>query len=85
VRRWLRRDDPATIVWDLPKDRYQFIAACVELAQAIDEGPTFKTRLPLMYRTLRTIFEAAERRITDATDADERPGDDKPNHSAKAQ
>jgi DNA-directed RNA polymerase, mitochondrial len=45
----LRRDDPATIDWALPKDRYQFLAACVELAQAIDEGPTFKTRLPLMF------------------------------------
>jgi len=47
----LRRDDPATIDWALAKvkDRYQFIAACVELAQAIDEGPTFKTRLPLMF------------------------------------
>ena len=45
----LRRDDPATIAWDLPKDRYQFLAACVELTQAIDTGPTFKTRLPLMF------------------------------------
>jgi DNA-directed RNA polymerase len=45
----LRCDDPATIAWDLPKDRYQFLAACVELTQAIDKGPTFKTRLPLMF------------------------------------
>jgi DNA-directed RNA polymerase len=45
----LRRDDPATIDWDLPKDRYQFLAACVELTQAIDTGPDFITRLPLMF------------------------------------
>jgi hypothetical protein len=46
----LRRDDPETIAWALPKkDPYQFIAACVELAQAIDTGPDFETRLPLMF------------------------------------
>lgn len=47
----IRRDDPATIAWALAKvkDRYQFLAACVELAQAIDKGPTFETRLPLMF------------------------------------
>ena len=35
---------------DLPdsKERYQFAAACVELAQALDVGPTFETRLPLV-------------------------------------
>jgi DNA-directed RNA polymerase len=47
----LRGADPETLDWALPKDkdRFQFFAACVELVQAIDEGPTFKTRLPVMY------------------------------------
>jgi DNA-directed RNA polymerase len=45
----IRRDDPATIAWALPKKPYQFLAACVELAQAIEKGPDFKTRLPLMF------------------------------------
>ena len=36
--------------WEpLPKDRYQFIAACVELVQALDQGPEFITRLPIMF------------------------------------
>ena len=50
-RALIRRDDPATIASSLlpKKDPYQFLAACVELAQAIDKGPTFKTRLPLMF------------------------------------
>src|SRR5262249_12523495 len=30
-------------------DPYQFIAACVELAQALEVGPSFKTGLPLMF------------------------------------
>ena len=30
------------------------------------------------YRLLRDIFKAADRRVTDATDADNRPDDDKP-------
>jgi DNA-directed RNA polymerase len=38
-----------TIAWALPKDRYQFAAACLELLQAIDEGPDFITRLPIMF------------------------------------
>ena len=45
----MRRDDPATLAWALPKDPYQFLAACCELAQAIDKGPEFITRLPLMF------------------------------------
>ena len=30
-------------------DPYSFVAACVELAQALEVGPSFKTRLPLMF------------------------------------
>jgi hypothetical protein len=30
-------------------DPYAFLAACVELAQALDAGPSFKTRLPLVF------------------------------------
>src|SRR5262249_46643020 len=47
----LRGDDPAKWEWVLEtiSDPYQFIAACVELAQALDEGPSFPTRLPLMF------------------------------------
>jgi DNA-directed RNA polymerase, mitochondrial len=47
----LRRDDPETLAWVLPEDKdlYQFLAACVELAGAIAEGPGFITRLPLMF------------------------------------
>jgi Autographiviridae RNA polymerase len=48
----LRGDDPETIEWALPSEddeRYQFLAACVELVQAIDTGPDFKTRLPLIF------------------------------------
>jgi DNA-directed RNA polymerase, mitochondrial len=45
----LRGDDPAKLAWALPSDPYQFLAACVELVQALDVGPDFKTRLPLMF------------------------------------
>jgi DNA-directed RNA polymerase len=49
----LRGDDPQTIEWALPSEdddeRYQFIAACAELVQALDQGPTFETRLPLIF------------------------------------
>jgi DNA-directed RNA polymerase len=47
----LRGDDPAKWEWVLEtiSDPYQFIAACAELAQALDEGPSFSTRLPLMF------------------------------------
>jgi DNA-directed RNA polymerase len=72
----LRRDDPATIDRDLPKDRYQFLAACVELAQAIDTGPTFKTRLPLMFdgscsglQHLCAMTRAEEGRLVNLSDA----------------
>jgi DNA-directed RNA polymerase len=46
----LRYEDPAQWQWVLEtiSDPYQFIAACVELAQA-EVGPSFKTRLPLMF------------------------------------
>src|SRR5262249_35293817 len=30
-------------------DPYAFLAACVELAQALEVGPSFKTRLPLVF------------------------------------
>jgi DNA-directed RNA polymerase, mitochondrial len=44
----LRAD--VTIAWALPKDRYQFAAACVELIQALDQGPEkFITRLPIVF------------------------------------
>jgi DNA-directed RNA polymerase len=48
----LRGDDPTVLEWALPPEddeRYQFIAACVELVQALDVGPGFKTRLPLVF------------------------------------
>ena len=46
----LRGDDPKKIAWALPKkDRYQFVAACVELVQALHEVTEFITRLPLMF------------------------------------
>jgi DNA-directed RNA polymerase len=39
-----------TLTDDLPSDEpYQFIAACVELVQALDAGPAFITRLPLTF------------------------------------
>jgi DNA-directed RNA polymerase len=48
----LRCDDPASLSWALPKDPYQFLAACVELEQALqalDAGRDFITRLPLTF------------------------------------
>jgi DNA-directed RNA polymerase len=47
----LRGDDPAQWEWVLEtiSDPCQFIAACAELAQALEVGPSFKTRLPLMF------------------------------------
>jgi DNA-directed RNA polymerase, mitochondrial len=45
----LRGDDPAKLAWALPSDPYQFLAACVELKQALDTGPDFITRLPLTF------------------------------------
>jgi DNA-directed RNA polymerase, mitochondrial len=42
-------DDPSKIKWALPKKPYQFIAACVELIQALDKGSDFITRLPLTF------------------------------------
>ena len=46
----------------------------------ITNSPRFQRILleAAQYRTLRSIFKAADRRIPDATSADERPGDDKP-------
>jgi DNA-directed RNA polymerase len=38
-----------TIKWPLPKKPYQFIAACLELVEALDKGPDFITRLPLTF------------------------------------
>src|SRR6516162_9880488 len=48
----LAGDNPETIEWALPSEddeRYQFLAGCVELVQALDIGPTFETRLPLVF------------------------------------
>jgi DNA-directed RNA polymerase, mitochondrial len=45
----LASDDPAKWKWVLPDDPWQFAAACVELTQAIDVGPSFVTRLPLNF------------------------------------
>jgi DNA-directed RNA polymerase len=44
-------DDPAQWEWMLRdiSNPYSFIAACLELAQALDEGPSFCTRLPIMF------------------------------------
>jgi DNA-directed RNA polymerase len=74
----LRGDDPATIAWALPKDRYQFIAACVELVQALDAGPDFITRLPLMFdgtcnglQHLCAMTRAEEGRFVNLVEADE--------------
>ena len=52
----LRRDDLARLDWVLRddknkylKEKYQFLAACCELTQALDRGPEFITRLPLTF------------------------------------
>ena len=34
---------------DLPDDPIQYIAACIELKQALDQGPDFITRLPVTF------------------------------------
>ena len=47
-----RGDDPETIGWALPsedEERYQFLAGCLELVQALEIGPSFETRLPLVF------------------------------------
>ena len=46
----------------------------------ITDSPRFQRILleAAQYRTLRAIFKAADRRILDAKDIDERLGDDKP-------
>ena len=74
----LRGDDPAKLAWALPGDRYQFIAACVELAQALKAGPDFKTRLPLTFdgscsglQHLCAMTRAEEGRYVNLTAADE--------------
>jgi DNA-directed RNA polymerase len=45
----LRGESPTAVAWALPKDRYQFAAACAELVQALDTGPDFITRLPVTF------------------------------------
>jgi DNA-directed RNA polymerase len=47
----LNRDDPSPLDWALRSidDKYQFLAACCELVQALDQGPDFITRLPLTF------------------------------------
>src|SRR5262249_48238772 len=45
----LRGEDPTKWEWVLEpiRDPYAFLAACVELAEAV--GPSFKTRLPIVF------------------------------------
>jgi DNA-directed RNA polymerase len=43
------RREAMKFAWALPDDPYQFLAACCELAQALDKGPDFITRLPLTF------------------------------------
>jgi DNA-directed RNA polymerase len=45
----LNGEHRSAIEWALPKKPYLFVAACVELIRAIDTGPTFETRLPLLF------------------------------------
>ena len=42
---WVLRDDKNKYL----KEKYQFLAACCELAQALEKGPDFITRLPLTF------------------------------------
>jgi DNA-directed RNA polymerase len=79
----LRGDDPATIKWALPKDRWQFMAACAEFVQALDEGPTFKTRLPLTFdgscsglQHMCAMTRAEEGRFVNLMPAEDGEGDD---------
>jgi Autographiviridae RNA polymerase len=75
----LRRDEPAKLAWALPKsDRYQFLAACVELVQALNEGPDFITRLPITFdgtcsglQHLCAMTRADEGRYVNLVPADE--------------
>jgi len=43
--------DPESIWWALPADDepYQFLAACAELVEALDKGPEFETKLPVVF------------------------------------
>lgn len=43
--------DPVKADWAIPQDDepYQFVAACIELVRALDEGRHFITRLPLTF------------------------------------
>ena len=41
--------DPTTIAWAMPKHKYQFLAACAELVQALKIGHGFITKLPLTF------------------------------------
>jgi hypothetical protein len=75
------RKDPATIAWALSKDPYQFVAACAELVQALDKGPTFETRLPVTFdgtcsglQHMCAMMRAEEGEFVNLTDKDE--GDD---------
>jgi hypothetical protein len=82
----LRGHDPATIAWALPKkdkDRYQFAAACAELVQALDKGPTFETRLPITFdgtcsglQHMCGMTRAEEGRFVNLTPSEEERGDD---------
>jgi DNA-directed RNA polymerase, mitochondrial len=50
---WLRETAEAVLRGKRPrlpsKEPYQFLAACIELVQALDAGPDFITRLPLTF------------------------------------
>jgi DNA-directed RNA polymerase len=66
------------IEYALPKDRYQFLAACVELVQALNEGPSFITRFPLTFdgscsglQHLCAMTRSEEGRYVNLVEADE--------------
>jgi DNA-directed RNA polymerase len=72
-------DEPSTVAWALPKDDpYQFVAACAELEQALDLGPSFVTRLPLTFdgscnglQHMCKMTRAPEGRFVNLTEADD--------------
>jgi len=58
-------------------DPYQFVAACAEFAEALDAGPGFNTRLPLMFdatcsglQHLCAMLRAEEGRLVNLTKPD---------------
>jgi DNA-directed RNA polymerase len=74
----LRGDDPKSLAWALPGKPYQFLAACIELVLALEQGPQFETRLPLTFdgscsglQHLCMMTRADEGRYVNLTPADE--------------